>query len=47
MKSFVDKSVAFIIAHNLIQEGGKHTVCGVQHELTTHIDVRDAHVPEM
>ena len=31
--------------HKLVHANGKHTACGIQHELTMHTDVLDAHSP--
>ena len=30
--------------HKFVQDNGKHTGCGEQHELTMHTEVFDAHV---
>jgi hypothetical protein len=47
MNSLIGEFVSFGNGHNLTQDNGKHTACGVQHELTTHTDVFDAQLPEM
>ncbi len=43
----MDEFVLVSNEHRLIQDNGKHTVGGVQHELTTHTNVFDTQSPVM